>query len=70
MKGHTIGKRGCEQDAQVLGDVARQVLGDESIGAERQVRPVLLQRPHGKEKARVAGQNPAHLEPGQVLQQI
>ena len=55
---------------QASGKIEGDALGDEGICAERQVRPVVVERANRKDEARIAGEQAADFGPGKVDQAI
>lgn len=64
----SVAEGGRQKDPASPGDGFRHPLGNESVAPERKMRPVLDQRPNGKNEARIPGQDSPNLWPREVLE--
>ncbi len=61
-------ERGCAEHAEFPGEVEREVASDEDVGAERQVRSVLLHGADGNDESRFTGEVCRDVDPAQLIE--
>ncbi len=70
LVGHAVADGRRSQDPQPLGYRPSDAVGDDHVGPDREVRTVLLQRPHRKNHPTVLLDHAAQVDPRQFIDRV